>query len=340
MSTYRSDPGLTALLTTVLGGLEAAGEITRLRLLALLAEAELTVSELVAILGQSQPRVSRHLKLLLEAGLVQRHREGAWAFFLLAEGTQPALLARDIVRHIDPADPTLAADRARLAGVRRARSDLAAAYFAAHAPNWDTIRSLHVAEETVEKAVLEEVGDGPLHALLDLGTGTGRMLELLAPLADRAVGVDQSPAMLNLARTRLERAGLRNIQLRQGDIYALPLEGAGYDLVIVHQVLHYLDDPGRAIREAARALRPGGRLFVIDFAPHAHEFLREEHAHRRLGFATLEIENYMREAGLETAAHRQLAPTRRAGDDLTVSVWVGKDPRMLYDAPLQRREFA
>lgn len=340
MSKFNKPLQMQTSLATVLASLQAASEATRLRLLALLLEAELTVSELVAILGQSQPRVSRHLKLLLEAGLVQRHREGSWAFFLIAEGTAMARLARTIVAHIDPLDPTISADRARLQEARRVRSKIAAAYFAAHAPNWDTIRSLHVAEETVERAVLEEVGDRPLHALLDLGTGTGRMLELLAPRADRAVGVDQSPPMLNLARTRLERAGLRNVQLRQGDIYALPLEGADYDLVIVHQVLHYLDDPGRAVREAARALRPGGRLLVVDFAPHQHEFLRDQHAHRRLGFTTQEVEAYLRDAGLEPAAHRDLAPIDRSGDDLTVSLWVGKDPRMLYDAPLQRKEVA
>ena len=329
-----------ASLSAVLNELAAASEITRLRLLALLAEAELTVSELVAILGQSQPRVSRHLKLLLEAGLARRHREGAWAFFLLAEGTQAAALARGVVAHLDPKDPVIAADRIRLAEVRKARNEVAAAYFAEQAPNWDKIRSLHVAEETVEKAIIEEVGERPIQALLDLGAGSGRMLELLAPRAARAVGVDQSPAMLNLARTRLERAGLRHAQLRQGDIYALPLEGESYDLVVVHQVLHYLDDPGRAIREAARALRPGGRLLLVDFAPHQHEFLREKHAHRRLGFAPDEVDAYLREAGLEVISHRQLAPTGEGADELTVSLWVGKDPRMLYDAPLERREFA
>ena len=320
-----------APLSNVLASLEAAGEITRLRLLLLLAEAELTVTELVNILAQSQPRISRHLKLLVEARLVERHREGAWAFFRAAERGPGADLVRDIVGRIDPQDPLPASDRARLAEVRQARANHAAHYFAQQARNWDAIRSLHVAEELVENAVREAIGDQPVHAALDLGTGTGRMLEIVAPLADRAVGVDQSPAMLNVARTRLERAGLRNIQLRQGDIYALPVERDGYDLVIVHQVLHYLDEPGRALREAARALRPGGRLIVVDFAPHALEFLREEHAHRRLGFAGREIEDFMREAGLEIAVHRDLKPAGAPRDQLTVSIWVGRDPRILTD---------
>ena len=324
-------PPIRAALDTILYGLEAAGEPTRLRLLALLCEADLTVSELVTILGQSQPRISRHLKLLVDAGLAERHREGAWAFFHIADRTPAADLARDIVRRIDPGDAILAGDRARLAEVRRVRSEQAAAYFAARAKDWDHIRGLHVPEANVERAIREIVGTRPLHAVLDLGTGTGRMLELLAPVAERAVGVDQSPAMLNLARTRLEREGLRNVQLRQGDIYALPVERDGYDLVIVHQVLHYLDDPSRALREAARTLRPGGRLVVVDFAPHTHELLREQHAHRRLGFAREEVDGFLREAGLEPVDYRALRAEAPDAGKLTVSLWVGRDPRIITD---------
>ncbi len=328
---------LQAPFPVVLTGLEAVAEITRLRLLALLGEAELTVSELVAILGQSQPRVSRHLKLLVEAGLVERHREGAWAFFRLGDRGARAELARDILARIDIDDPMLSSDRTRLEETRRARSDQAARYFADRAPEWDRIRSLHVAEDKVEAAIMAVVGKGPFHSVLDLGTGTGRMLELVAPLADRAIGVDQSPAMLNVARARIERAGLRNAQLRQGDIYALPIERDRHDLVIIHRVLHYLDDPARAVREAARVTRPGGRLIVVDFAPHHQEFLRESHAHRRLGFAPEEIAEFMRLAGLEPVERRDLKPARGEADKLTVSIWVGRDPRLLGDALPQSR---
>ena len=327
-------PISTAPFSAILSALEAAGEETRLRLLTLLAEAELTVSELVAILGQSQPRISRHLKLLTEAGLIERHREGAWAFFAAAHRTAVAELARDVVRRLDPADATLQADRARLAEVRAARQAHAERYFALQAANWDRLRAMHVAEEHVEGAVLEAVGPGPFHAVLDLGTGTGRMLELLAPRAARAVGIDGSPAMLSVARSRLDRKGLRNVQLRQGDIYALPLERDGYDLVVVHQVLHYLDDPGRAIREAARVLRPGGRLLVIDFAPHGEEALRDHHAHRRLGFPRSEIEDCMSEAGLASEAGRDVSPLPEEAGKLIVSLWIGRDRRALFDAPL------
>jgi demethylmenaquinone methyltransferase/2-methoxy-6-polyprenyl-1,4-benzoquinol methylase/ArsR family transcriptional regulator len=324
----------------MLAGLEAAGETSRLRLLALLADAELTVSELTTILAQSQPRISRHLRLLVEAGLVDRHREGAWAFFRVSDQGPLADLVHDLIGRVDPLDPVLAADRSRLAQVRKARADQAARYFADHAAQWDRLRSLHVAEDVVETAIREVVGDRPLHAVLDLGTGTGRMLELVAPLADRGVGIDQSPAMLNLARTRVERAGLRHVQLRQGDLYALPVERDGYDLVILHQVLHYLDDPVRALREAARVLRPGGRLLVVDFAPHSHEFLRDQHAHRRLGFGPDEIAGYLREAGLEMRTHRDLPSAAAGGDALTVSLWLAQDPRIISDLIATTREVA
>ncbi|MGO9134135.1 MAG: metalloregulator ArsR/SmtB family transcription factor [Methylovirgula sp.] len=322
-----------AAFDTILSALAAAGEETRLRLLALLAEAELTVSELVTILGQSQPRISRHLKLLVEAGLVERHREGAWAFFLMAQRGGPAALGRDILKHLAANDSVLIADRARLAEVRRQRADQAARYFTAQAANWDELRALHIAEERVETTIREIVGVTEIQNLLDLGTGTGRMLELLAPLAVRAVGMDQSPQMLALARARVEKAGLRNVQLRQGDIYALPVERDFYDLVIIHQVLHYLDDPARAVREAARALRPSGRLLIVDFAPHAEESLRTNHAHRRLGFSSEEIATLMEEAGLDVIERRDLVPNKHEGGKLTVSLWLGRDRRIIADPP-------
>jgi demethylmenaquinone methyltransferase/2-methoxy-6-polyprenyl-1,4-benzoquinol methylase/ArsR family transcriptional regulator len=281
------------------------------------------------------------LKLLVEAGLVERHREGAWAFFHVPHSGPAASLAHDILARFTPDDPILAADLARLQEVRQARSEQAARYFAAQAANWDEVRAMHVAEERVETAIRETIGAAEIDSVLDLGTGTGRMLELLAPLATRAVGIDQSPQMLALARARIERSGLRNTQLRQGDLYALPVERNAYDLVILHQVLHYLDDPSRAVREATRALRPGGRLVIIDFAPHGEETLREAHAHRRLGFAHEEITGMMKEAGLEVLVERDLVPERREGHKLTVSLWLGRDPRIISDAtPLTVREVA
>jgi demethylmenaquinone methyltransferase/2-methoxy-6-polyprenyl-1,4-benzoquinol methylase/ArsR family transcriptional regulator len=323
----------------LLAGLQAAGEETRLRILCLLEAAELTVSELVAILGQSQPRVSRHLRLLVEAGLATRQREGAWAFFRLAEpgGT----LARQWLRRLDPADPVVNADRVRLDIAREARRKQAAAYFAARAADWDQIRALHAPEERVEAALIAMIGDRPFRNLLDLGTGTGRMLELLAPRAARAVGVDQSAAMLALARARIAQAGLRHVSLRQGDIYAPPVERDAYDLVVVHQVLHFLDDPARALAEAARALAPGGRLAVVDFDAHDQEFLRDEFAHRRLGFAVDEIEGYLAEARLAAIRAERVPPGEGEAGKLTVALWIAEDPRVISDDFLKRdTEFA
>ena len=314
---------------SLLDALEAAGEVTRLRLLGLLCEAELTVSELVAILGQSQPRVSRHLKLLVDAGLAERQREGAWAFFRLAD--TGGALARDLIARVAPDDPTLQSDRARLEVAREARRKQAAAYFAERAADWDRIRAMHAPEERVEAAILAMVGDAPIQALLDLGAGTGRMLELIAPRAARAVGVDLSPAMLSLARARVAQSGLRNVLLRQGDIYAPPVEHDAYDLVVVHQVLHFLDDPARALREAARTLRPGGRLIVVDFAAHAEEHLREQYAHRRLGFTGEEIAAFLTEAGLVDLKTHLVAPGAGEAGKLTVAIWLARDPRILSD---------
>ncbi|MBV1704921.1 MAG: methyltransferase domain-containing protein, partial [Hyphomicrobiales bacterium] len=184
-----------------------------------------------------------------------------------------------------------------------------------------------------EAAILDLAGPGPFRALLDLGAGTGRTLELLSPRAERATGIDLNPAMLGGARARIERAGLRGVQLRQGDLYAAPAARDSFDLAIVHQVLHYLDDPARALREAARALAPGGRLIVVDFAPHSHEDLRTGHAHRRLGFGSDEVAGWLEEAGLVVARRRDIAPGADQPSALVVSLWLAVDPRRAADAP-------
>jgi ubiquinone/menaquinone biosynthesis C-methylase UbiE len=316
--------------------LKAAGEETRLRVLALLAEAELTVSDLTDILRQSQPRISRHLKLLVEAGLVERFREGTWAFFRLAEHGGGADVARALIERLNPGDQTIARDRERLSSVRQARAAAAQAYFRAHAAEWDRIRKLHVADEAVEDAIRAALSDKPFRSLLDLGTGTGRMLEMFGPDIERGLGLDLSLDMLLLARDRLERAGLRNCSVRQGDIYDLPLANDSFDVVILHQVLHFLDDGARAIREAARVLRPGGRLLVVDFAPHEQEFLREQFAHRRLGFAPDTVVQWITASGLDPVMHKSLAPEPGSEGKIAVSLWLARDTRALMATPLRR----
>ncbi len=319
----------------LLAALRAAAEPTRLRLLALCAEGELTVSELTDILGQSQPRVSRHLKLLCEAGLLDRFREANWVFYRLARGGDRGAAER-LIGMVPAEDPVVALDRERLDQVKRQRAAAAETYFRTHAQDWDHIRSLHIDERDVEAALVELLADEPIDDLLDIGTGTGRVLEVMAPRVERALGVDLSREMLAVARVNLERAGARNCAIRQGDMYQLPAPGASFDAVVIHQVLHYSEQPGRAIAEAARVLRPGGRLVVADFAPHELEFLRTEHAHRRLGFADGEIMEFCREAGLEPQA-----PVHLPGQDLTVVMWLArKDGATRQTKPAHAREVA
>jgi ubiquinone/menaquinone biosynthesis C-methylase UbiE len=304
-------------MESVLNSLRAVAESTRLRLLLLCAKGELTVTELTDILGQSQPRVSRHLKLLCDAGLLDRFREGTWVYYRLASRGRAAEFARQICAAVPSDDPTVALDQARLDTVKRQRAEAANAYFRANAQQWDQIRSLHIDEREVEAAVLEALGGSAIQDLLDLGTGTGRMLEILAPRVERAIGIDLSREMLAVARANLEKTNLRNCTIRQGDIYQLPFADQSFDAAIFHQVLHYADRPSLAIAEAARMVRPEGPLVIVDFAPHALEFLRDEHAHRHLGFADAEISNWCREAGLVPEPVRHLI-----GLPLTVSIWV------------------
>jgi ubiquinone/menaquinone biosynthesis C-methylase UbiE/DNA-binding transcriptional ArsR family regulator len=301
----------------LMAGLRAAAEPTRLRILALCQAGDLSVSDLVQILGQSQPRVSRHLKLMADAGLLERFREGTFAFFRLAEEGVGAELARQLIGLVPANDAVIALDRDRLDAVKRQRAEAAAAYFDRNAADWDRLRALHIGDADVERAVMERLPAGAIGDLVDLGTGTGRMLTLAGARARRAIGIDQSREMLAMARANLEKAGLvQHCQVRQGDLYQLPLPGDSFDVAIIHHVLHYLEEPGAALAETARVLRPGGQLLIVDFAPHDLEQLRRDHAHRWLGFPDAQIAGWLRHAGFEGAA-----PTRLPGVPLTVSIW-------------------
>ncbi|HEY0523706.1 MAG TPA: metalloregulator ArsR/SmtB family transcription factor [Stellaceae bacterium] len=312
-------------MEAVLAALRAAAESTRLRLLLLLSRGELTVGDLTQILGQSQPRVSRHLKLLCEAGLLDRFREGNRVFYRLADHGSGREVARRLVELVPGHDALVVLDAERFAALTAARAEAAHAYFRRNAAQWDRIRSLYVDDREVERALCDllppGLGPGAARDLLDIGTGTGRMLELFAPRVERAVGIDLSREMLAVARVNLERARLGNCSVRQGDMYQLPLPGGSFDAVLLHQVLHYAERPAAVLAEAARVLRPGGRLIVIDFAPHEMEELRAEHEHRRLGFADGEVAGWLRVAGLEAGEVRHLP-----GSPLTVSIWPAYRP--------------
>ena len=297
---------------------QALADPTRLRILALLREMELSVGELAQVLAQSQPRVSRHTKLLCDAAVVERRKEGSWVFLTLGDAqlVDPVFALTDCAAD-EATERAFAADRARLAAVRRDRSEAAERYFASHALVWDEIRSLHVAESEVEQAIARALGDQPLGRLVDIGTGTGRMIQLFAGQADGAIGIDKSSEMLRLARVKLEAADVQ-ASLRQGDMYALPLPDGSADVVLLHQVLHYAHAPAQAIGEAARLLSPGGRLLIVDFAPHGREELRERAQHVRLGFSDDAMLGWISTAGLQGEVVEQLA-----GGELTVTLWSG-----------------
>lgn len=304
----------------------ALADPTRLRIVALLRVMELSVGELAQVLGQSQPRVSRHVKILADAGLAERRREGSWVFLALGDARRvaPLFAATDAW---DGDDARWAeGDLARLDAVRSERSAAAERYFEGHAAEWDAIRSLHVSEDEVEAAIGRALGEGGLGRLVDIGTGTGRMLELLGPRADSAIGIDRSPEMLRFARSKLAVAGhadpaVARAELRQGDMYALPLADRSADVVVLHQVLHYAQQPGAAVAEAARLLGPGGRLLIADFAPHELEELRDSAAHARLGFSDQQMAEWLGAAGLEAHVAAALE-----GGELTVKLWLGERP--------------
>lgn len=299
--------------------LRAAGEPTRLRVLSLLAGEELSVMELSRILDQSQPRVSRHLKLMTDAGLIERFPDGARVFYRLTSDA-PARRLIDTVLDVLDGGAGEADDR-RLEEVRQDREVAAGAYFERIAPQWDRIRSLYVSESAVEAAIQKAAGDGPFERVVDLGTGSGRMLTLLGKKAKMSLGLDLSQNMLNIARANVTKAGLDRVELRHGDIFATRLPEQSADLVLVHQVLHYLADPAAAVAEAARLVSTGGRLLIVDFAPHTLEHLREEHQHRRLGFSDEEMRRWLGEAGLSASAPIALPPDT---DGLTVVIWTAE----------------
>ncbi len=314
-------------METLLAGLRAAGEQTRLRILAILGRCELTVTELTRILGQSQPRVSRHLKLLCEAGLIDRSQEGAWAFYRLADAGHGANIVRSVLELLPKANSAMRTDLARLKQIQAEHAQAATQYFSENARQWDFIRELYNQDSRVEDAMLAVPVNDPIQLLLDLGTGTGQILKLFSARTQGALGIDSSHEMLSVARANLEGAELRNCQVRYGDICRLSVETGAVDLVTIHHVLHYLDEPALALREAARVLRPGGTLLVVDFAPHKLEILHTQHAHRRLGFKSTEIGTWCTEAGLRNVQTQEFKAAGQVdGEALTVCLWTAQQP--------------
>lgn len=295
----------------------ALSDATRLRIVSLLGEMELAVGELAQVLTLSQPRTSRHVKILVAAGLAERRREGSWVFLRPAHGEVVALVEALVGSIVGDGPDWRLADRERLIAIRADRAHQAEAYFDSQAEQWDAIRALHIDEPAVETAAIELLSDRALGTLVDVGTGTGRMLELFGAAAERAVGVDRSPEMLRLARAKLAAAQV-SADLRQGDMYALPLADGSADTVVLHHLLHFAQAPERTLSEAARLLRPGGRLLIVDFAAHRLDSLRQQHNHVRLGFDTAQIARWFAAAGLSVVDRRTLP-----GDPLTIECWLG-----------------
>lgn len=301
----------------MLNALKAVGEETRLRILALFRTGELTVTELVTILRQSQPRVSRHLRLLCEAGLLERYREGTWIFYRLAESSPEGELARAVMQYIPFSEQILRHDAERLNEVKEDRKGKATSYFRENAENWDRIRSLYVSEKEVERILLKVTSDMTIDDFLDVGTGTGRILEVFADRIGRGTGIDLSREMLAVARVNLEKSDIHNCQVRQGDMYDLALKSGSMDLILIHQVLHFADDPSAALKETSRLLRANGRVIVVDFAPHSLEYLRDDQAHRRLGFKDEEVMGWLETVGLKSDP-----VIRLKGKELDLTIWV------------------
>ncbi len=325
---FRNMPAEFLNPDVALAALRALAEPTRLRIIALLSAGELTVKDLTRILGQSQPRISRHLKLLHDAGLLVRVQEGSWVYFRLTDAAASAALLEAILARVDTSSGEFERDRHRASELRRERFEHAQAFFASNAAEWDRLRALHVDEAEVERRLLDILPAEPCDLLVDMGTGTGRMLEVLAGRYRRAIGIDTNQHMLAYARTRTEGAQFRSVQIRQGDICNLALGGESVGAVVMHQVLHFLAEPERAIAEAARILKPGGLLLVADFAPHDMEHLRDEFAHQRLGFSNDQMTAWFRRAGLRCEHHDELPPggdSDRSGG-LTVSIWLARRP--------------
>ena len=307
--------------------LRALADPTRLRIMRLLAAMELAVGELAQVLGQSQPRVSRHVRILCDAGLAERRKEGSWVFLrsAIGPGRAPPLgsAAAHLLAVAESDDTQFAArcseDRRHLAAIRAAREASAAAYFARYAAEWDQLRGLHSPDAPVEAALSRALGSGSLGALLDVGTGTGRIAELLAPRARQVTALDNSPEMLRLARARLQHLAAEQLALVQGDFTALPFAEATFDTVLFHQVLHYAQAPDVVLSEAARVTRPGGTIAVVDFAAHDREELRSQHAHARLGFSDEQMLALLASAGFAAAP-----PTALPGTPLTVKIWTGQ----------------
>ncbi len=306
---------------------KALADPTRLRIARLLSAMELAVGELAQVLGQSQPRVSRHVGILCDAGLAERRREGSWVFLRPVSGGEdpdPIVVAVErLLATAERENPAFARicedDRRKLAAIRDAREASAESYFAQHAAEWDDLRALHSADAKVEERLAQALSEASLGSVLDIGTGTGRIAELFAQTAEHVVALDKNLEMLKIARAKLQHLPAAQVELVQGDFTDLPFAASSFDTVLLHQVLHFAQDPAVPLAEAARVTRPGGRIAIVDFAAHDREELRSRHQHVRLGFSDRQMRDLLHGAGFSARA-----PIALEEGELVVKIWIGQ----------------
>lgn len=328
---------------SVINLLRAAGEATRLRIVALLTNGEMVAQEITAILGQSQPRVSNHLKQLHEAGLIEKRSEGSWVFHKLSDAESPKRITNLVLEMLGTFNHQIELDKRKFFEIRQKREEQAKSYFEKVAPEWETLRALHQPEKGVEEALLNLIKGEKFNLHLDLGAGLGSILECLQPYCVQSEGIDRSHQMLAIARFRTEKYDGK-IRLRHGDILHLPHLDQSADLVSIHQVLHYLDDPMAAIKEASRVLKTNGVLLIAEFAPHKNEELRTDFGHKRLGLAPQDIVTWCKNNGFEEAGAILVSDENKKDhkEALKVNVmkFVKNATNIKIDAPITKRKFA
>jgi ubiquinone/menaquinone biosynthesis C-methylase UbiE/DNA-binding transcriptional ArsR family regulator len=279
--------------------LTALADATRSRMLLVLERQELTVGELCAVLQLPQSTVSRHLKTLADAGWVASRRDGTSRYYTLAldergHATRRLwLLLREEVSLTTSADQ----DARRLKGVLARRQTASQEFFASAAGQWDRLRAEMFGAASYFHALPALLDDG--WTVGDLGCGTGPVAAALAPFVTKVIAVDRSQDMLQAARRRLR--DFENVEVRRGELEALPLEDESLDAATLLLVLHHVPDPGAALREAARVLRPGGRLLICDMLPHDHEDYRQQMGHVWLGFGADQMRKLLATAGFSKA---------------------------------------
>ena len=301
----------------LLQGLRAAAEPTRLRIIALCGHAELSVTELVMILGQTQPRVSRHLKLLVEGGLLQRNKEGNRAYYRLSTEAEGADLARMLNDLMPGEDEVHALDLSRLSSVKADRVRYAESFLDPYSQEIIELRGMWPPDEVIDKCILALLKDRSIQNLLDLGTGAGRILRTIAPFVVKGTGIDNSLEMLSIARARLDQEGIKNCQVRVGDMYRLPFKKNSFDLITINSLLRYADEPKKVIAEAARVLEKKGALLIVDLAAHDLSALRDEYGHSWLGFSETEMVEMLSEENLTADRVKHID-----GQKLNVCIWL------------------